>query len=89
MTACSYNLFTIADSGQNPNVVELTTCEQPIPIHMELDTGTSLSLLNKQTCDKIPNLQIYNQQIFNLRHSYTGEVLWILGEAKVTVSYAW
>ena len=50
----TYNLFTIGGSGQNPIVVELTV--NNLPVQMELDTGASLSLLNKQTYDKIPNL---------------------------------
>ena len=47
---------------------------------MELDTGASLSLVNKQTYDKITNLQLQPTDV----QAYTGEVLQILGEAKVT-----
>ena len=80
----TYNLFTIGGSGQqNPIVVELTV--NYLPVQMELDTGASLSLLNKQTYDKIPNLQLQPTDV-QLK-TYTGEVLQILGEAKVTVSY--
>ena len=78
----TYNLFTIGGSGQNPIVVELTV--NNLPVQMELDTGASLSLLNKQTYDKIPNLQLQPTDI-QLK-TYT-EVLQILGEAKVTVNY--
>ena len=46
---------------------------------MELDTGASLSLVNKQTYDKITNLQLQPTDV----QAYTGEVLQILGEAKV------
>ena len=47
---------------------------------MELDTGASLLLVNKQTYDKITNLQLQPTDV----QAYTGEVLQILGEAKVT-----
>ena len=56
-----------------------------LPVQMELDTGASLSLLNKQTYDKIPNLQLQPTDV-QLK-TCTGEVLQILGEAKVTVNY--
>ena len=45
-----------------------------------MDTGASLSLVNKQTYDKIINLQLQPTDV----QAYTGEVLQILGEAKVT-----
>ena len=48
---------------------------------MELDTGASLSLLNKATYEKIPGLQPTDVQL----KTYTGEVVQILGEAKVYV----
>ena len=61
-----YNLFTITGSGQNPIVVELTV--NNLSIQMELDTGTSLWLLNKQTYTRSPNFS-YNQQMFSLRYT--------------------
>ena len=55
------------------------------PVRMELDTGASLSLLNKNTYEKIPSLQLQPTDV-QLK-TYTGEVVQILGEAKVTVNY--
>lgn len=42
-----YNLFTVTGSGQNLIVLQLTVNQKSI--QKELDTGTSLSLINKQT----------------------------------------
>ena len=47
----SYDLFTVTESGQNPIIVQVTVNQTPI--QMELDTGASLSLINKQTFDVI------------------------------------
>ena len=47
----SYDLFTVTGSGQNPIIVQVTVNQTPI--QMELDTGASLSLINKQTFDVI------------------------------------
>ena len=47
VTDNTYNLFTVAGSGQNPIVLKVTV--NNLPIQMELDTGASLSLLNQQT----------------------------------------
>ena len=44
-------LFTVAGSGQNPIVLQVTV--NRTPIQMELDTGASLSMINKQTFDAI------------------------------------
>ena len=83
MTDNTYNLFTVAGSGQNPIVLKITVND--LPIQMELDTGASLSLLNQQTYKKVPNLQLQPTDV-QLK-TYTGEVVQILGEAKVTVNY--
>ena len=56
-----------------------------LPVQMDLDTGASLSLLNKQTYDKISNLQLRPTDV--QVKTYTGEVLQILGEAKVMLNY--
>ena len=79
----TYNFFTVAGSGQNPIVVHITVND--LPIEMELDTDASLLLLNKQICDKIPNIQLQPTDV-QLK-TYTEEVVKILGEAKVTVNY--
>ena len=42
-----YNLFTVTGSGQNLIVLQVTVNQKPI--QKELDTDTSLSLINKQT----------------------------------------
>ena len=55
------------------------------PVQMELDTAASLSLLNKATYEKIPGLQLQSTDV-QLK-TYTGEVVQILGEAKVTINY--
>ena len=47
----SCNLFTVTGSGQNPIVLQVTVNQTSI--QMELDTGASLSLINKQTFDVI------------------------------------
>ena len=60
----TYNLFTVACSGHNPTVVLEMTMNN-LPIQMELDIDTSLSLLNKT---KSPTFS-YNQQM--LRRSLT------------------
>ena len=51
---------------------------------MKLDTGASLSLLNKQAYDKIPNLQLQPTDV--QLNTYTEEVLQILREV-VMVNY--
>ena len=77
----TYNLFTIAGSGQEPLLVEVTV--NGSPVQMELDTGASLSLLSNSTYEKIPSLQLQPTDV-QLK-TYTGEA--VLGEAKVTVNY--
>ena len=42
-----YNLFTVRGSGQNLIVLQITVNQKPI--QKELDTGTSLSMITKQT----------------------------------------
>ena len=42
-----YNLFTVTGSGQNLIVLQVTVNQKPI--QKELDTGSSLSMINKQT----------------------------------------
>ena len=73
----TYNLFTIAGSGQDPILVEVTV--NGSPVRMELDTGASLSLLSKNTYEKIPSLQLQPTDV-QLK-TYTGEVV------VVTVNY--
>ena len=50
-TESSCNLFTITAGGQNPILLQVTINQTPV--QMELDTGASLSLINKQTFDVI------------------------------------
>ena len=77
------NLFTVAGSGQDPILMEVTI--NGTPVQMELDTGASLSLLSKSTYEQIPSLQLQPTDV-QLK-MYTGEVVQILGEVKVTVNY--
>ena len=55
---------------------------------MELDTGVSLSLLNKQTFDIIANKNytIFKTTDVHLK-TYTGKTVEILGAAELTVTY--
>ena len=79
----TYNLFTVAGSGQDPILMEVTI--NGTPVQMELDTGAPLSLLSKSTYEQIPSLQLQPTDV-QLK-MYTGEVVQILGEVKVTVNY--
>ena len=79
----TYNLFTVAGSGQDSILMEVTI--NGTPVQMELDTGASLSLLSKSTYEQIPSLQLQPTDV-QLK-TYTGEVVQILGEVKVTVNY--
>ena len=67
----TYNLFTIAGSDQDPIVVGVTV--NNAPVQMELDTGASLSLLNKANYEKISGLQLQPTDV-QLK-TYTGEVI--------------
>ena len=85
-TDSSYNLFTITAGGQNPILLQVTINQTPV--QMELDTGASLSLINKQTFDVIADHSHITLRTTDVHlKTYTGEALEILGEADVTVNY--
>ena len=82
----SYNLFTVTGSGQNPIIMDVTLNQTPIK--MELDTGASLSLINKHTFDVITDHSHTDLRTTDVHlKTYTGEALEILGEAEVMVNY--
>ena len=82
----SYNLFTVTGSGHNPILLQVTVNQTAI--QMELDTGASLSLINKQTFDVIADHSHITLRTTDVHlKTYTGEALEILGEAEVTVNY--
>ena len=85
-TDTSYNLFTVTGGGQTPIMMQVTINQTPI--QMELDTGSSLSLINKHTFDVIADHSnaVMRTTAVHLK-TYTGEALEILGEAEVTVNY--
>ena len=58
------------------------------PIQMELDTGASLSLINKHTFNVIADHSstVMRMTAVHLK-TYTSEPLKILGKAEVTVNY--
>ena len=83
----SYGMFTIEGSSSNPIVVQIDIIQ--VPCEMEVDTDASLSLINKATCDRIcsrSHTQALQKTDVYLK-TYTGEVLCILGTAKMLVTY--
>ena len=80
----SYQLFTLESNGQNPITVQVELNE--VPTEMEVDTGSSLSLINKSTYDLIASknqIQALQKSKVKLK-TYTVE---ILGTANVEVTY--
>ena len=83
----SYQLFTLESNGQNPITVQVELNE--VPTEMEVDTGSSLSLINKSTYDLISSknhIQVLQKSKVKLK-TYTGESVRILGTASVEVTY--
>ena len=82
----SYDLFTQSSNGQEPILISVTLNQTPI--QMELDTGASLSLLNKQTFDIIANKNHTTLKTTDVHlKTYTGETVEILGSAELEVTY--
>ena len=82
----SYDLFTLSSNGQEPILVSVTLNQTPI--QMEVDTGASLSLLNKQTFDIIANKNHTTLKTTDVHFkTYTGETIEILGAAELTITY--
>ena len=82
----SYELFTLSSKGQEPILVSVTLNQTPV--QMELDTGASLSLLNKQTFDVIANKSHTTLKTTDVQlKTYTGETVEVLGEVELTVTY--
>ena len=83
----SYGLFTIQGNSANPILAKVNINQ--IPVEMEVDTGASLSLINKATYDLISrqsHTQALQKTDVQLK-TYTGEAVCILGTAKVQVNY--
>ena len=47
----SYNMFSARNSSTEPIIVNVSLNQ--VPVTMELDTGASLSVINKDTCNHI------------------------------------
>ena len=83
----SYHLFTLESNGQNPIIVQVELNQ--VLTEMEVDTGSSLSLINKSTYDSIASknhIQPLQKSKVKLK-TYTGELVGILGTAKVEVTH--
>ena len=82
----SYNLFTITMHSQNPIVLQVTINQTSV--QMELDTGASLSGINKQTFDVIADHSHITMRTTDVHlKTHTGEALKILGNTDVSVNY--
>jgi len=82
----SYDLFTLSSRGQEPILVSVTLNQTPV--QMELDTGASLSLLNKPTFDVITSNTHTTLKATDVHlKTYTGETVEVLGAAELAVTY--
>lgn len=83
----SYDLFNLQDNTYEPITVELELNQ--VPLTMELDTGASLTLINKASYDLISQ----ENQCAKLEkpdvelRTYTGEAVKILGSTTVEAKY--
>ena len=83
-----YGLFTIEGNSTHPILAKVNINQ--IPIEMEVNTGASLSLINKATYDLISSqshIQALQRTDVQLK-TYTGKAVCILGMDKVQVNYA-
>lgn len=83
----SYQLFTLQSNGQNPITIQVELNQ--VPIEIEVDTGATVSLINKHAHNAIES-KSHTQQLQKSEiklKTYTGESVGILGEAKVEVKY--
>jgi len=83
----SYGMFTVEGNSPNPIIMQVDINQ--VPVEMEVDTGASLSLINKATYDRIcsrSHTQALQKTDVHLK-TYTGEALCILGTAKIQVKY--
>ena len=83
----SCHLFTLQSNGQNSITVQVEL--NNALTEMEVDTGASVSLINKLTYDSITSkthIQPLQKSEVKLE-TYTSELFGILGEAKVEVKY--
>lgn len=83
----SYDLFTLQASGRNPITVQVDLNQ--VPTEMEIDTGASISLINRDTYEVISKQsQIEPLQKTDVKlKTYTGEAVQILGTAHVDAKY--
>ena len=80
-----FHYFTLQSNGQKPITVQVDLSK--VLTEMEVDTGASVSLINKLTYDFIASqyhIQPLQKSDVKLK-TYTDELDGILGEAKVEV----
>ena len=83
----SYELFMMKDATRDPILITLELNE--IPLQMELDTGASLSLINRPSSKKITrdSPTVLEHSDAQLR-TYTGETVEIMGTVTVQAKYS-
>ena len=82
----SYDMFNTIDSSTEPIIVSVSLNQ--VPRNMELDTGASLSVINKDTYNQINALITtpITQSSVKLK-TYMGECIPIIGNINVHVKY--
>ena len=84
----AYSLFNITHTSTKPLLVTVELNQAPVD--MEVDTGASVSLISKDTYDKLwPNLTTAPplQKSDILLRTYTGEHLDVVGSVSIDVRY--
>ena len=84
----AYLLFNITQTSTKPLLVTVELNQAPVD--MEVDTGTSISLISKDTYNKLwPNLTIAPplQRSDILLQTYTGEHLDVVSSVSIDVRY--
>ena len=81
-----YDMFNTIDSSTEPIIVSVSLNQ--VPRNMELDTGASLSVINKDTYNQINALITtpITQSSVKLK-TYMGECIPIIGNINVHVKY--
>ena len=84
----SYDLFMTQEADKTREPIIITLELNDVPLDMELDTGASLTLVNKSTYDKITcdastGLEHSDAQL----RTYTGQLVEILGTTTVQAKY--
>ena len=85
----SSDIFTMGPRHSNPINVELRVCAgqngHSTPVNFQLDTGSSLSVINKKDFDKLFNVSLRKSK--KALQTYTGEKVRVYGETDVYVSH--